>query len=110
MLQMKYLNEIMKEKNKNDEITVYEEGSANLAKIIENGFEYNKENEEIIKEFIGRFTDDVDTLILGCTHYPLIGDLFKKYFKYNIVDPAVQTALEVKEILTNIYYFKYEER
>lgn len=94
-----YLNEILKEKKENQEIAVYEEGSVNLANIIENGFEYNEQNEEIIKEFVTRFTDDIDTLILGCTHYPLVEDLFKKYFNGNIVDPGMQTALEVKDLL-----------
>lgn len=94
-----YLNEILKEKNDNREIAVYEEGSSNLANIIENGFEYNEQNEEIIREFATRFTDDIDTLILGCTHYPLVEDLFKKYFNGNIVDPGMETALRVKELL-----------
>ena len=90
-----YLNEIHKI---NDKITVYEEGSPQLASIIENGFEYNEKNEEIVKEFVTRFKD-IDTLVLGCTHYPLISDLFEKYFKGAIVDPAMQTALEVRECL-----------
>lgn len=94
-----YLNDINKISNDDNTIKVYEEGSVNLASIIENGFEYNEENEEIIKEFVGRFTDDIDTLILGCTHYPLVEDLFAKYFKGNIVDPGMQTAIETRDIL-----------
>lgn len=94
-----YLNEINKISNNDNQIKVYEEGSVNLANIIENGFEYNNENDEIIREFVSRFKDDIDTLVLGCTHYPLVQDLFEKYFKGNIVDPAMQTALETKSIL-----------
>lgn len=93
-----YKNEIEKLSDGRD-LTVYEEGSSNLANIIENGFEYNQYNENIVKELVSRFEDDIDTLILGCTHYPLIGDLFKKYFKKNIVDPGEQTAIQVKELL-----------
>ena len=94
-----YKNELEKLSNGKD-LIIYEEGSSNLANIIENGFEYNEENENIIKEFVSRFEDDIDTLILGCTHYPLVEDLFKKYFKKNIVDPGAQTALQVKNLLT----------
>lgn len=94
-----YLNNINKISNNDNSIKVYEEGSVNLANIIENGFEYNDENEAIIKELVGRFTDDIDTLILGCTHYPLVEDLFAKYFKGNIVDPGMQTAIEARDIL-----------
>lgn len=93
-----YKNELEKLSDGRD-LKVYEEGSSNLANIIENGFEYNQENENIVKEFISRFNDDIDTLILGCTHYPLIEDLFRKYFKKNIVDPGTQTAIQVKDIL-----------
>lgn len=94
-----YLNEINKISNNDNSIKVYEEGSINLANIIENGFEYNEKNDSIIKEFTTRFTDDIDTLILGCTHYPLVQDIFEKYFKGTIVDPATQTALETKQLL-----------
>lgn len=43
----------------------------------------------------------VDTLILGCTHYPIIKDTIKKIVdnKIEIVDSAIQTALEVRELL-----------
>ncbi len=43
---------------------------------------------------------DYSTLILGCTHYPLILDEIKKYFKGEIVDPAKELALYLKELLT----------
>ena len=94
-----YLKDINKVSNNDKSLKVYEEGSVNLANIIENGFEYNDENEAIIKELVGRFTDNIDTLILGCTHYPLVEDLFAKYFKGNIVDPGMQTAIEARNIL-----------
>ena len=53
---------------------------ANLSKGRDYGYS-DKEYDDIIKEFVGRFEDDIDTLILGCTHYPLIQDLFEKYLK-----------------------------
>jgi len=45
----------------------------------------------------------VDTLILGCTHYPIIKETIKKIVdnKIEIVDSAIQTALEVRELLTS---------
>ncbi|PIR83449.1 hypothetical protein COU19_00610 [Candidatus Kaiserbacteria bacterium CG10_big_fil_rev_8_21_14_0_10_56_12] len=43
-----------------------------------------------------------DTLILGCTHYPLVEYVFKYIFKYvpiEIIDPAVAVAKRVEERL-----------
>jgi glutamate racemase len=45
----------------------------------------------------------VDTLILGCTHYPLLKSVIKKVMGKDVVlvDSAKQVACEVKEILAN---------
>ncbi len=45
----------------------------------------------------------VDTLILGCTHYPLLKPVIKKIMGNNVtlIDSARQVALEVKNILTS---------
>ena len=43
----------------------------------------------------------VDTLILGCTHYPLLGKAIAKVMgpRVSLVDSAVPTALRLKELL-----------
>ncbi|MFN7170890.1 MAG: glutamate racemase [Candidatus Omnitrophota bacterium] len=43
----------------------------------------------------------VDTVILGCTHYPLLKPLIKKTLgeKVSLIDSAKQVAMEVKRIL-----------
>ena len=45
----------------------------------------------------------IDTLILGCTHYPLLKPVIKEIMGRDVVliDSAKQVALEVKNILTN---------
>jgi len=45
----------------------------------------------------------VDTLILGCTHYPLLKPVIKKVMGSNValIDSAKQVACEVKQILAN---------
>ena len=44
---------------------------------------------------------DIDTLILGCTHYPLIKKLISKSLKnnINIVDSSIETAKYVHSFL-----------
>ncbi|MCX5714514.1 MAG: glutamate racemase [Candidatus Omnitrophica bacterium] len=45
----------------------------------------------------------VDTLILGCTHYPLLKPVIKEVMGENVIliDSAKQVAMEVNKILTN---------
>ena len=44
----------------------------------------------------------VDTLILGCTHYPLLRSTIKKIMgdRVNLINPAYETALSLRELLT----------
>jgi len=44
----------------------------------------------------------VDTLVLGCTHYPLLKKVISKIMgkEVGLIDSAEKTAKEVKEVLT----------
>ena len=44
---------------------------------------------------------DIDTLILGCTHYPLLRSTLREVVgeKVNLVNPAYETARELKRLL-----------
>ena len=52
----------------------------------------------------------IDSLILGCTHYPLLKNSIKKVMgdNVNIVDPAFETAIKMKKYLkdNNMYNIK----
>ena len=43
----------------------------------------------------------VDSLVLGCTHYPLLSNPIKRYMgeKVTLINPAYETAKELKNIL-----------
>jgi glutamate racemase len=45
--------------------------------------------------------ENIDTLLLGCTHYPLLKNTISKVFrnKVKIVDASLETALETKIVL-----------
>ncbi len=45
----------------------------------------------------------IDTLILGCTHYPLLKPVIKEALggKVTLIDSAKQAAIEVKKILAS---------
>jgi glutamate racemase len=58
-----------------------------------------KTTEVYLNGFKGK---NIDTLILGCTHYPLLKSTIGKVIGENItlVNPAFETAIETKNILT----------
>ena len=47
---------------------------------------------------------DIDTLILGCTHYPLIRSTLGRIMgdKVTLVNPAYETAIELKQMLARM--------
>jgi len=74
-----------------------------LAPMIEEGYFNNKISSTIIASYLSRpKIKKIDSLILACTHYPLIKPEIEKYYKkkVNIVDSADIVAQYVKETLT----------
>ena len=58
---------------------------------------------EVAKSYLKPLKDaGVDTVILGCTHYPLLKSIIKEILgkKVKLIDSAKQAALEIKNILT----------
>lgn len=71
---------------------------------IEEGIEEPYILEPIIKYYLDDFIKNnrIDTLVLGCTHYPLIeGEIKRIYPKLEIVNPSKTVAEEVKRYLFN---------
>lgn len=94
----KYKQEIH---SKNKDIVVYQKACPLFVPVVEEGLLEGKIVENIIKHYLGDFDDKVDTLILGCTHYPLLKkEIQKVYPDLKIVDPAMETALDLKKVLT----------
>jgi len=56
--------------------------------------------------FKNYLNDDIDSIVLGCTHYPLISKKIKRFFpKAELIDSSLGVAKEVKNqlIKNNIY-------
>jgi glutamate racemase len=79
-----------------------------LAPMIEEGFFKNKISKTIINDYLSRpKLSKIDSLILGCTHYPLIRPEIEQYYKgkvvifdsANIVAHHVQWLLDEKNLL-----------
>lgn len=74
-----------------------------LAPMIEEGFYNNKISQTIINSYLSRKAlDKIDTLILACTHYPLIQAEIQNYYKEHvrIIDSAGAVADSVQQQLT----------
>lgn len=81
-----------------------------LAPMIEEGFFNNKISKTIIDSYLSRpKIKKIDSLILACTHYPLIKPEIERYYgrKINIVDSAdivgqyVQNLLKTEALLSD---------
>lgn len=70
--------------------------------LVEEGWCSGKITEDIIKVYTKDLLNkNIDTIILGCTHYPLLKKTIRKVIgsKISIVDSASAVAAQVKEIL-----------
>lgn len=70
--------------------------------LVEEGLWEDPVTEEIARRYLAELIDiDIDTLILGCTHYPLIRSTIGKIMGPDVVmvNPAYETARELKQML-----------
>jgi glutamate racemase len=73
-----------------------------LVPLIEGDDPYGEETEAAVREYAAPLKHaNVDTVILGCTHYPLIRPIFQRVFGRDVtlVFSAEETAREVAETL-----------
>ena len=73
--------------------------------LVEEGWENDPLTFEIAKRYLGPFLDEgLDTIILGCTHYPLISHVIQEVLGGNVqlVSSADEAAKEVKETLSKL--------
>ena len=73
-----------------------------LVPLVEEGWESKDVTKEILKEYLSPLTDkNIDTLILGCTHYPILKPLIQEVVGDEVVliDSAEASAAELERIL-----------
>jgi glutamate racemase len=70
--------------------------------LVEEGLWEDPVTDEIARRYLAELIDrDIDTLILGCTHYPMIRSTVGRIMgrQVTLVNPAYETARELKEML-----------
>jgi len=81
---------------------VFQQVTPELANFVENGELSGKRVEDTIKKYLNPLIEaDMDALILGCTHYPLLNNTIQKIVGKEVVliSSAEEAAKEVGEML-----------
>lgn len=93
-------NEFLNETNPN--IKVFGKACPLFVPLVEEELMDDPVTVEMAKRYIGELLkDDIDTLVLGCTHYPLLRRTIRNIVgdKVTLVNPAYETAKSLKEVL-----------
>jgi glutamate racemase len=70
--------------------------------LVEEGLLHDSVTDEIASRYLAELKGKyIDTLVLGCTHYPLLRSTMRRLMgdAVTLVNPAYETAIELKELL-----------
>lgn len=84
------------------EVQVYEKACPLFVPLVEEGWLYDSVTIEIAERYLNELQGyDIDALVLGCTHYPLLRHTVQKVMgpEVKLVNPAYETAKQVKNVL-----------
>ncbi len=87
------------------DIKVFSQPCPLFVPLAEEGWVNHKATELIAKEYLFPLTlEKIDTLILGCTHYPILRDVIDRTLKKSValIDSGEATAVVVKSILKDL--------
>lgn len=93
----KAYSKAIKEINKN--IQVFEKACPLFVPLAEEGWVKHKATYEIAEEYLKELREkEIDTLVLGCTHYPILAEVIQEVIGANVklIDSGIATAEVVK--------------
>ena len=84
-------------------VEVHQQACPRLVPIVESGEFASREARAAIDGYVRAMLPQVDTLLLGCTHYPLLRPVINEVVgpMVRVVDSATTTALAVREVLAS---------
>ena len=85
------------------EITVIGKPCPLFVPLVEEGWRKDPITEMVARRYLKELqTQNIDTLILGCTHYPLLRGLIGEIMgdHVQLVNPAYETSMALKQLLT----------
>jgi glutamate racemase len=83
-------------------ITVYGKACPLFVPLVEEGWLKDPVTKEVARRYLEELlAQDIDTLILGCTHYPLLRSLVAEIVgdRVTLVNPAYETAKDLERLL-----------
>lgn len=83
-------------------IEIFKKACPLFVPLAEEDWTKHKVTKMIAEEYLEYFEGtDIDTLILGCTHYPLLKNIIQKVIsdRVTLIDSGVETAILTKDIL-----------
>ncbi|NMB43316.1 MAG: glutamate racemase [Clostridiales bacterium] len=86
----------------NPEVNVYGKACPLFVPLVEEGWINDPITFDVARRYLADFMEiDIDTLVLGCTHYPLLRDTISSVLgnRVNLVNPAFETAKTLKDVL-----------
>ena len=92
-------------KHLDPEITVIGKACPLFVPLVEEGWLHDPVTTEVASRYLQELKQqEIDTLILGCTHYPLIRSTIREVMGQNVrlVNPAYETALQLKALLAEL--------
>lgn len=81
----------------NSHLNIYQVHCDCLVNKLEQG--WTEDDLPYLSKCISKFPPVVDTILLGCTHYPLLYKEIQTLCSCSLIDPAYETALETKKYL-----------
>jgi glutamate racemase len=88
---------------KEDQARVYSCACPLFVPLVEEGLIKSEITKNLVRMYLSKLRGKVDTLILGCTHYPLLKKAIASYLKgVYLVDSAQEVASNIKTILEAI--------
>ncbi len=85
------------------EVRIIAQACPLLVPLIEEGWLESEITDQILRQYLQPMLDDgIDTLVLGCTHYPLLRPAISRLLGAHValVDSAENCAIAVRELLT----------
>lgn len=85
------------------DVTVVSKPCPLFVPLVEEGLLEDRVTDDIVGRYLRVMKEyKVDSLVLGCTHYPLISNAIERFMgkRVKLVNPAFETAKSLKELLT----------
>lgn len=90
--------------NLDPEVKVFSKACPLFVSLAEEGWAKHKITELIIREYLSEMQENqIDTLVLGCTHYPILKELIQKVMGQDVVlvDSAISILQDIEDNLSH---------